>query len=193
MRGARQQPVTSGPVRSARRRGPAALLVAAFAALLAISLVPFHVWLLWERLSDLSIRQPGVALRWLAAAAIIAAGLRELRAGRPLLRGKRALALWTLAFLLHAGTTPALARPLPLVAPPPAVHLFWLVPFGLTGGLPESLLRLLSAVRRRRPSFSATRFWQRVSARILPLALGQRPALGAPRPPPLFSAALASA
>ncbi|QQR75775.1 MAG: hypothetical protein IPJ17_09455 [Holophagales bacterium] len=177
----------------AGRRGPSAWLIAAASALLTAALVPFHAWLLWERLSDLSIGQPAVAWRWIAALALLAAGLRELRQGRPLLWGRRALVLWTLAFLLHAGATPVSTHPIPLsVPPPPAVHLLWLVPFGLASGLPELAERFAAAFRR---GFVTPRPRRRAAPPEeyrLPNAPGVRPELGAPRPPPSLSAVLAS-
>jgi hypothetical protein len=180
--------------RRAAPRGPLAWLAAGTAAALTLWLVPFHIWLLWERLSDLSIGQPIVALRWLGAVALVAAGIREARQGRSLLRGRRALALWTLAFLLHAGATPVQGHPLPLSAPPPpAIHLLWLVPLALAGGLPELAEHLAAALRRRDSGARPTRYWESAEGRPLPNTPGQRPELGAPRPPPFLSAALASA
>lgn len=185
--------MTGSQAHRERRRGASAWLIAATSALLTAALVPFHAWLLWERLSDLSIGQPAVAWRWLAALALLAAGLRELRQGRPLLWGRRALVLWTLAFLLHAGATPVSAHPLPLsVPPPPAVHLLWLVPFGLASGLPELAERFAAAFRRGLVSPHPRRRWAQPEVHCRPNAPGARPELGAPRPPPSFSAVLAT-
>jgi hypothetical protein len=67
------------------------------------ALAGFHFLLLWRRIQDLSLLQPGVALRWLVAAALLAAMACLTRTGGSLFRGRRALVLWLLVLLLHGG------------------------------------------------------------------------------------------
>lgn len=159
----------------------------ALVGLAALLLVPFHALLLVERLRDWSIGEPVVALRWAAAAALAALAVTWWRRGVPLLSGRRALAFWTLAFLLHAGFSPASAAPTPVVAlPPEALHLLWALPLALAGGLPEALGRRWASVLSRQAGLSPPRIWLALPS----FALG-RPGAGfacagfSPRPPPL--------
>ena len=65
-------------------------------------LVVLHGWLLWKRIVEGQLLEPGVGLRW-GAGALLLVGLHVLRqAGVPLLWGRRALAYWLLVLLLHA-------------------------------------------------------------------------------------------
>jgi hypothetical protein len=72
------------------------------------ALVLFHGWLVVRRLSDPASVPPGVLLRWLGAFAVVAGLLWLRRRGMPLLHGRKALAIWTVALLLHGngGTSP---------------------------------------------------------------------------------------
>jgi len=88
-------PVTQFPFRLRR------LLPVAPSVIAAAILVAYHLVLLWQRLADLSLLQPAVALRWIATVALLI-GLRRMHAaGLPLIWGRRALAFWLLVLLLH--------------------------------------------------------------------------------------------
>ncbi len=78
------------------------------AGALVAALVLFHGWLVVRRLSEPATLPPGVLLRWLGAFAVVAALLWLRRLGLPLLHGRKALAVWTVALLLHgnAGASP---------------------------------------------------------------------------------------
>lgn len=79
---------------------------------LVAGLALFHSQLLWQRIADLTLFEPLVALRW-SAAVLLAAGFAYLhRAGVSVLWGHKALILWLLVLLCHAGT----------VAPAEGVH-----------------------------------------------------------------------
>ena len=67
----------------------------------AVALALFHLRLLWERLSDQSVLEPLVAVKWLASALLIVALWRLKATGFRLLSGKRAGVIWLLALLLH--------------------------------------------------------------------------------------------
>jgi GAF domain-containing protein len=60
-----------------------------------------HLALLWQRILDLSLLQPTVAVRWLATAFLLYGLIRLRRAGVPLLLGRSALGIWLLVLLLH--------------------------------------------------------------------------------------------
>lgn len=67
-----------------------------------IALVAFHVVLLAGRLSDASILEPAVLIRWAGALALILAASLFQRFAPPRLRGGRALIVfWLLAAFLH--------------------------------------------------------------------------------------------
>ncbi|RPH37119.1 MAG: hypothetical protein EHM91_15420, partial [Planctomycetota bacterium] len=67
------------------------------------SLVLLHASILWDRLANGRMSEPGVALRWLAAGVLVAALVALRRRGVSILWGRRALVLWLLVLLLHAG------------------------------------------------------------------------------------------
>lgn len=83
------------------------------AALWAVVL--FHGWLLWQRITDLTLLEPLVALSWGLAALVLVGFVRLRRAGVPLFRGRRALAMWLLVLLLHAGAVPAIDGQQPVI------------------------------------------------------------------------------
>jgi hypothetical protein len=150
-------------------------------ALLGGVLVLFHVWLLGRQIWEGQLAEPGLLLRWLIAAGLVAALVHLARRGQPLLWGRRATAVWLLAAVLHG---PAIAGEL-------ADH--------TRAGLPEAVTALVEIAaasvllglglgllaQRQSP-------WQR-PAQLLALAaprshrLDRRPWLSlraVPRPPP---------
>jgi hypothetical protein len=68
-------------------------------------LVVLHASILWDRVAQGRLSDPGVALRWLAAAALTVALLVLRRRGVSLFWGRRALVFWLLVLLLHAGAS----------------------------------------------------------------------------------------
>jgi len=77
-----------------------------------ITLAIFHDWLLVGQLVDGRLGEPARLLRWLLAACLTAGLVALFRAGAPLLWGRKAMALWLLAAMLHGPATTALATPL---------------------------------------------------------------------------------
>lgn len=73
--------------------------------LAAGTLVIFHALLFAERLRDLTILQPGVALQWIGTLFLLTFLAYLKRRHVSLLRGRSALAFWLLVLLLHL--TPA--------------------------------------------------------------------------------------
>jgi hypothetical protein len=69
-----------------------------------IALVLFHAWLVGRRLADPTGLDRSVLLRWAAGLAVVGALLWLRRLGLSLVRGRKALALWTVALLLHGNT-----------------------------------------------------------------------------------------
>lgn len=76
------------------------------AGIVGALLVGFHGWLLAGHAWTGQLADPGLALRWLSAAGLLAAILVLRRQGQSVAWGRRAVALWLLAAVLHA---PALA------------------------------------------------------------------------------------
>jgi hypothetical protein len=68
-------------------------------------LVVLHALILWDRAVQGRLSDPGVALRWLGAAALTIALLALRRRGVSLFWGRRALVFWLLVLLLHAGAS----------------------------------------------------------------------------------------
>ena len=64
-------------------------------------LLYLHIRIFTERLLDLTILEPVVAVKWLASLLILAVLLKFRRAGNPLLKGRKALVVWMLVLLLH--------------------------------------------------------------------------------------------
>ena len=65
------------------------------------TLVLFHGWLLASQIWDGELSEPGLVLRWMVAAGLVTAlaGLR--RRGESMFLGRKAIAIWLLAALLH--------------------------------------------------------------------------------------------
>ena len=70
---------------------------------LVAGLTLFHSQLLWQRITSLTLFEPMVALRWGAAALLIAGFVYLQRAGVSVVWGHKALVLWLLVLLCHAG------------------------------------------------------------------------------------------
>ena len=149
------------------------LLIRAVVATLTL----FHVWLFVGQVARGDLAETGLALRWMVAAGLITALITLWRRGESLV-GRRAVAVWVLAALLHG---PALAEvradTLPSV-PGAVVSVFLLAgPAGLT------LLLLAALARRPRPCARAVVAvsTQQVSFRPFGVVASWS---CAPRPPP---------
>ena len=66
-----------------------------------LALGSFHVSLFWNRLVVGDLFDPAIALRWLAAVALVSALVLLRRRGVPLVRGRNAGIIWLLVVLLH--------------------------------------------------------------------------------------------
>ena len=70
-------------------------------SILSAALVAFHVWVLGDQIWRGAIADPALLLRWLFAAGLVGAVVVLRRRGISLLWGRRAVAVWSLAVLLH--------------------------------------------------------------------------------------------
>ena len=113
------------------------------------ALVLFHAGLLWQRLTDQSLLEPVIGLRWAVSVAVLLVGYRLCRAGLSLLGGRPAIGLWIAILLLHAGGAPAAA-----VLPVPG-HGGALALVGMAG-VALALASWLAAGTRPRPTLRST-------------------------------------
>lgn len=142
----------------------------------------FHLRLLWSRLTDATMFEPVVAVKWFAAALLLAS-LWWMRArGHKLFGGRRAAILWLIAVLLHVQLPAPLASPLADGAESAGWLLALPVGVSLGVGLAHGLARLLSGAFAAAAPPRATR-GPRLLSRLRPL-VGALPALYS-RPPPL--------
>ncbi|GMV21667.1 MAG: hypothetical protein AMXMBFR57_16160 [Acidimicrobiia bacterium] len=144
--------------------------------LVGAALAAFHVWLFAGQVLSGAIGDPSLILRWLVAAGLIG-GLVYLRRSGESLIGRRAIAIWVLAALLHG---PALATRLDTPGAPAVPE----VVITLTVGLSTVLLGGLGLLATRRFRVALT------SAGTIELLTIARPTARvsyrpfSPRPPP---------
>ena len=87
---------------------PFARMIRASLALAAAALIGFHGWLFAAQLAAGRLEDPWLVFRWIAAATLVAALVAVRRGGASIL-GRKSVAIWVLAALLHG---PALASTL---------------------------------------------------------------------------------
>jgi hypothetical protein len=120
--------------RRSRLLGGRRLLVGVGGFALTAGLAVFHGGLLLQRLTDGSLLQPVVVVRWLVSALLVFALFRMWSKGLPVVRGRRAGVIWMVVILLHAFTPGGW---LPAVEPvaegmlPAALAMLALLAFGL--------------------------------------------------------------
>lgn len=140
-------------IRSQSRVARSARAIARWSAIAAgLALVIFHIVLFRDRLVGGELLDPVVAVRWLAAAALVSALLVLRRMGIPLASGRKAFIIWLLVALLHAssgGVSPTTEPPIRVDA-----GLIFVLPSTLTVvGL--GLLCVIAAKRQLTPSMAA--------------------------------------
>jgi hypothetical protein len=141
----------------------------------------FHAWLLGAQAWSGQLAQPDVLGRWIAAFAL-AAGLTALaRRGSPLVFGRRAVAIWVLAAVLHG---PALANDLDGFATPALPEAVTSVA-QIAGALSAVALALLIVLRSASSSLSAAGVIDARGRRVWPFRTLAAPLSFHPRPPPL--------
>jgi hypothetical protein len=153
-------------------------ILAAAAAALAL----FHVWLFAGQALQGELADPARLARWLFALLLLAALAAFYRAGVPLLRGRKAVAIWLLAALLHG---PAIGERLDTLGTPSIPEAVSALA-GLGTAAAGALGLLLILWLARAPRAAALRLPLTVVIRAAagPLAPGAHVPF-APRPPPL--------
>lgn len=153
-------------------------MIAAAAAALAL----FHVWLFAGQALQGDLADPAKLARWLAAGLLLAALAGLYRAGVPLVRGRKAVAIWLLAALLHGPAIGERLDALDTPSIPEAVSTLAGLGAAAAGAL--GLLLLLWIARAPRTAQALDGRAAVIRAASGPLAPGTHTAF-APRPPPL--------
>jgi hypothetical protein len=149
--------------------------------LAGIALIGFHGWLFASQVADGRLGDPWVIFRWAAAAGLVAALVAVRRGGHSFF-GRKGIAIWVLAALLH-GPAVTGRTDLTSVALPETLATVVLQIASTTAlGFGLWLLAALVAVRRS-PRVALRAFVPAFSA-AGPLACGHALQLS-PRPPPL--------
>ncbi|MDH3254751.1 MAG: hypothetical protein OEM62_07160 [Acidobacteriota bacterium] len=122
---------------------------------LSVLLTLFHLQLLWGRVADGSVLDPGVAAEWAIGLILLLGLLRLHRSNASLFRGRGALTLWLLVLILHAlaavpgdGDSPGL---------PVDRNLLVLAPLGVLVGF--ALLQTVGGISRSRPPWRPPLRW----------------------------------
>jgi hypothetical protein len=145
------------------------------------TLVGFHAWLFASQIAAGRLEDPWLIFRWISAIALVSALVAVRRAGDSIF-GRKGVAIWVLAALLHG---PALARELDVVAPSMPEVVATITQTVTVLSLAGSLMLLLLALRRGRRGVPALLALFSLQA---PSFAGALPAHSflrfAPRPPP---------
>lgn len=150
--------------------------------LVGAALAAFHVWLFAGQVWSGALTDPGLIFRWLVAAGLVGGLIVLKRQGESLVWGRKAVALWVLAALLHG---PALATRIesPGSVPIPEIVVTLTQTVAGLAGLVGLALFLAGLAAPRRPAFVVLgRPAGCVSRLALHLSAGHR---FAPRPPPM--------
>jgi hypothetical protein len=149
-------------------------------------LVLFHVWLFAGQAWDGRLADPALILRWTAAGAIVAALIALRRTGGSICRGRKAVAIWLLAALLHG---PAAARHVDGLGEPALPEFVaTLTQIALASGAAIGLGWILARAIVRRREIAIVRKGFVVRERPRPVSILSRAFVRfSPRPPPLHT------
>jgi hypothetical protein len=149
----------------------------------------FHLWLLGSQVWQGQLADPGLLLRWLIAVGVVVALVHLGRSGQPLFFGRRGIAVWLLAALLHGPTTATDVAIHPSPALPEAVTALGQI---AAASVVLGLGLLLLAVWRARQSGPHVSTWLAAMVRVHPPLGGRFVVPCASRPPPAFRCLVAS-
>lgn len=148
--------------------------------LASAALAVFHVWLFAGQVWSGAISDPGLLVRWLVAAGLIAGLVILKRRGESLVWGRKAVAMWVLAALLHG---PALTTRLHTDVPPiPEVIVTLAQSLATLGGLIGLGWFLAGLLLRHRHLFVV--LGRPADDEFVPACLPAAVVAFAPRPPP---------
>lgn len=152
------------------------------------ALALFHAWLFADQAWNGRLADPALILRWLVAGGLVAAMVGLRRQGESIFRGRKAVAIWVLAALLHG---PAAAQRIDALGEPALPEFVaTLTQLVAASGAMLTLARALGRIRNRRRAAAGTRA-ARVPVVQPPAGLSFAHAFVrfTPRPPPIFSSA----
>ena len=156
-----------------------ARMIRASLAVAGAALVGFHGWLFAAQVAAGRLEDPWLVFRWIAAAVLVAALIAVLRNGAPTF-GRKSVAIWVLAALLHGPAISELPAEITFAVPETvATTLVQLLSSAFSAGL--WLLAALLFARRRA---AASRY---AAIPVFVPAGGRAPRLSrhfSPRPPP---------
>ena len=142
-----------------RRSGVSARALRALATALRVTVVGglllFHGVLFCLHLVDGRLFEPAVAMRWAMAGVLLAVLIAFRRVGLPLVIGRRAMVVWTLAALLHLNASgPPTSETLSSNLPPNPAHALFLLPVSAAAFAVGAALVLMTlrASTTRRPA-----------------------------------------
>jgi hypothetical protein len=146
----------------------------------AVALGLLHAWI-FVRQAAAGTLTPETLLKWLAAAGLLAALVVLRRQGVPLFRGRKAVAVWVLAALLHA---PAIGERLDALETPalPEVAMTLSQTLASAASLAGVLLLLWTA--RPRPAAPSRRRTAAHQVVLSPVGAALATFAFSPRPPP---------
>lgn len=148
-------------------------------SLVGAALAVFHVWLFAGQVWSGALADPSLIFRWLVAAGLIGGLVMLKRQGESLIFGRKAVAIWVLAAVLHgpalASRTETGAAPIPEAVVALAQTVVGLI--GLVG-----LAFLLAGASLVRPALNAN--GRPVTRAYVPTLITSVGLAFAPRPPP---------
>jgi hypothetical protein len=153
-------------------------------AVAGVALAAFHAWLLALQVAAGELNDPWVIFRWIAAGALVAA-LVAVRLNGESIRGRKSIAIWVLAALLHGPAAGDLTANLDSLALPETVATSVLQLVSSTV-LAIGLWLLAGILAGRRSSLSIQPAFVPAFSAAGRLAAGITPQFS-PRPPPLRS------
>ncbi len=112
-----RQPPTSDAAGKSYGPGVKRRLGQLLATGLVAGLALFHSQLLWQRIASFTLFEPLIAVRWGTAVLLLAGFVRLQRAGVSVIWGHKALILWLLVLLCHAGMVAPVEGYQPLAVP----------------------------------------------------------------------------
>ena len=143
----------------------------------------FHVWLFAGQLWDGRLADPALLLRWIGAGVLVAALVVLYRQGISIVHGRKAVAIWLLAALLHG---PAVAQSIEGIGEPALPTIVAALGQFAAASAVAGLALALAWIRRRRRDGVAS---QGVRIPIARVRAGQSSGHSfsrfAPRPPPV--------
>jgi hypothetical protein len=158
-------------------------LIRSTLALAGGALAAFHGWLFIGQAAEGRLEDPWLIFRWVAAASLVVALVAVRRGGHSVV-GRKGVAIWVLAALLHGPSTATLTDPAAFAIPETAATSVMQLVASAAFALGLWMLAALLAARR---TSSRARYSYLPAFSIAGTLSASRTLHFAPRPPPLRS------